>query len=92
MCKKFYSTLCIEIINRYDFSNSALSHIDIFTPKSALSIESRSQYQSLFLLLERFSRFYDAKDRQAIDNEWRLLCNYCFKETDLNVQDEIDVF
>lgn len=94
-CKNFFKVLCKEIKKRFDFQDSILSHLHIFTPKNALSFEIRQQYPSLFPIFEKLKRFIDedeGKYKQIIDDEWRSLPNYIFPDGTFNEYEEIDVF
>lgn len=90
-CRAFYTMLCEQIKKRYDFKNSVLSSLTIFSPKNAVSHTTRSKYPSLLPIMKVFQRFYEPDKRQLIDNEWRLLSNYVF-QPEINLENDIDVF
>lgn len=89
-CREFLSKLCSELKKRFHFQNNFLKKLTIFKPKNVRSVNQ------LFSLVNYFQEFkrcvVDDAKVQYIDDEWRLLPKYVFKEKEINFEDDIDKF
>ncbi|CAH0719096.1 unnamed protein product, partial [Brenthis ino] len=74
--RDFLITGCCQIRNRYDFSNVLLQKLSILSPKNAVSRAQRTMEPTLLPMMLKVPCIMKGKtneQKQAIDDEWRLL-------------------
>lgn len=75
-CVHFLQVSCCQIKKRYNFYDSILPLLNIFTPSITLSVEKRSEYnanESITCLTQQLTRIVNDNSLQTIDDQWRLL-------------------
>lgn len=75
-CRDFLITGCCQIRNRYDFSDVLLQKLSILSPKNAVSHAQRKTEPTLLPMMLKvpcIMRDRTNEEKQAIDDEWRLL-------------------
>lgn len=90
-CRQFLQVACVQIRNRYDFSNEILSTLHIFNVNNAINPITRTSFPSMIRLCELLPRCKDTMDIQNLDDEWRMMA-YSKIPTNILQETEIDSF
>jgi len=73
--QNFLKITCLQIKKKYNFSDPVIPAIKLMDPRTALSSETKNEYNSLFHLMNLLPRITSGNEQlmQAVDSEWRTL-------------------